>query len=232
MKQKKNNLDLLLLAILLTTVFLGTTLIIVIPTKKITCYQTVTEKKGFTEQKGEWIDKQYLYEDCESKRLLYGINWISEPYDCIKQICANHEQYCVEKNFWGNCVRWKERCIKYECTLYKRTCNYEIENKDDVRGTFVIEGWKGTNTQKKELVKTIKIWVSARSKVRIQWKFTYTDPYESYCHYKPKDIPFKKECKTKVGTKREWEVKDIIVYKNVPVEKPYTKIVNWLFGSC
>lgn len=235
-KPKSSSLPLLLALFLIGTLVIIFFCILVIPTKTISCQstETVMEDVPYTEKEGRYVDKPYTYNDCYDKQLIFDTEWQGGTRECINNLCINHEQYCVKKNFWGNCVEFRERCIRYQCQLYKRYCKLKVENKDDVGGFFTIIGQQGTSSNRGKNIQEIKNWIKARDDVMFTWSFTYTDFDESHCWSQTKQIPTKKVCTQRIGYKPEYVEEDVIKWKKEPktVITPYNKKVNWLIGRC
>jgi len=199
--------------------------LIFLPTKKITCYETKTETYTDTERYKD--TEQYLDTEYSTKYLKYRIILDDSNSWCVEERCNREEQYCVEKNFWGNCIRYKTRCISKSCIKKKVTCDWKIKNNDDQNGRWSIEMIIDAD---RNYDKTENVWVGAGDSSYFVHN-AVIDYGESFtCKYKVIKKPSKSISEKVIKEKVVWKTRPIT--KTREVKKPYAKTVNWLFGDC
>lgn len=74
----------------------------------------------------------YSDEDCDNLDLKYTYERYTDNEICLNKICDEHESYCVEKNFWGNCVEFKEKNFMNLNILKQRLVQLEVEEREKV----------------------------------------------------------------------------------------------------
>jgi len=131
--------------------------------------------------------------DCSST----DINWVMYDIDygvasrtCIQEECSQQERYCKEKNFWGNCVKYGERCVQYSCIKYKISCKVVIENKEREGYTFSVNMRKyDYDDRDYTLISRKNTWISALSSKTLYWDFTYLSTDSVTCSANLETIP-------------------------------------------
>ena len=241
-------------------------LVLTLPTKTLSCSRMISNSENiqvpydYIETYYEdvpYTDKEYYYEDvpytdkdCNNINIKYVSDWGQISEECINEICDEHEQYCVKKNFWGNCIEYAERCVNTACTKYRKTCRLEIENIDDTGGTWNIEGysWNRDLDKKENFIKLISTYIRPTKVGITEWSFIYNAGESMSCWYKIKTIPTKRICENVIKTNSVRKPKDVIKTRSVKKtrqvtkyrieqeeqdkQENYKKEVNWLFGSC
>lgn len=173
----------------------------------------------------------YTATECKEVNMLYDAQ-ASEKSDCIQQECDRHEQYCVDTNFWGNCVQYAERCVQYKCVKYRKTCTLTVENKERESYTFKLNLAKyNYDTKEKGIVKTDSLYVRGLSKNSISWDFTYLSTDSMGCSYQFTETPTMTQCrdviKQKEVTKERTVVGEEQVEKQKEVLKYHTLFEKW-----
>ncbi|MBI2044876.1 hypothetical protein HYT23_02365 [Candidatus Pacearchaeota archaeon] len=180
-------------------------------TSKLECkqqsYETTeqyTESLPFTEKQCKEIPLKYLEE------------WQNNPRQCINEICDQHEQYCVDKNWLGNCIQFAERCTHYACTKYEQKCDLKIENIDDEPGVWKVEGyiWDDDFNRLGELVKEVQVYVQPTKSNIATWSFVYNAGESKGCSKRIIGVPQKRICE------------NVIVYKNIEKTRAVTKMAD------
>jgi len=206
-KPKRKNLHLLWLLIIPVLLIL-----ISLPTKSITCYEmeTVIEQEPYTDTEYYYEEVPYSTTECDTENLGYNINWASYSY-------------CVDSNFWGTCQK------------YKKMCSLEIKNLDNKeRGYFSFIGYGKDENGVIMPEKEVGIWVQPQTTETGTWSYYYLPEEYVSCYYKDFKAGTKRVCKDVIATKSIEKSRLITKYRDVEkvVNKPFTKQVNWLFGSC
>ncbi len=180
-------------------------------TTKLECKQQTYEK---TEVYTESLP--FTEEECEEIPLKYLEEWQNNPRQCINEICDQHEQYCVDKNWLGNCIQFAERCTHSACTKYEQKCDLKIENIDDEPGVWKIEGyiWDDDFNRLGELVKEVQIYVQPTKSNIATWSFVYNAGESKSCSKRIIVVPQKRVCE------------NVIAYKDVEKTRAVTKIAD------
>lgn len=196
---KKGSIFILILAIIVIVVFL--LLFINIP------YEDIEREP-------------YEREECNDIELKSMDEWGNTPSVCLNEICDKTESYCVDKNFWGNCVEFRDRCIHNACTKYKRTCNFNVLNIDDRGGTWRLEGHALNKvTSESKFIESVSTYVKSMDSSTISWSFTYDAGEIMHCQYKN----LKPATKTICG--------NVVDYRDVNVTK-YCKLWKKIINKC
>lgn len=212
-KEKKSYLAAYILVIIFVLV-----LVIALPSKQITCQrmttQTVTESEPYTEV------------ECNNIQLKFVDEWGDNDITCVNEICDRNEQYCVEKNFWGNCIRYADRCTHYACTKYRMDCELEITNIDNEYGTWRLDGysWNRELNRQEDFIKSVGVGINPTKSSTARWSFTYSAGDQRSCWYNWNTLPTKQVCDNVIRYRD--------VQKTVQVQEDYKKKVHWLFGQC
>lgn len=241
-------------------------LVIALPTKSMSCNKTGLKIETVREpyqdievyyENVPYTITEYYYEDvpytdreCSKTNLKYVSDWGAISNTCINEICDRHEQYCIRKNFWGNCIEYAERCVHTACTKYRKDCALTIENIDDEGGTWSIEGysWNRDLNRKENFIKLINVYIRPTKIGVAKWSFVYNAGESMSCWYSTKTIPTKTECENVIKTHSERKSREVIKTRSVrktrtitkyrdaeqtkDIQESYNKNVNWLFGSC
>ena len=173
------------------------------------------------QEKVPYTDTEYYYEtvsvprqECDEVNMLYKIEYYGTRQECANTICAQKETYCVDTNFWGNCVEYRDRCIREECSKYTHYCGLKIENKEREQAYFRIEEYDynndNTNTNR---INTESVYVSALDTRYIYWSFSHPADEAHNCWYKIIDSPKMDECKTVMDTKQEQRSRTVTKYR-------------------
>ena len=208
-------------AILIILGFIGIVIVIIVvasngfPTPKVIepICKDVQVPYEVSEEYNETVP--YSAEQCENAQLKYLIEWGSINTVCLNEICDAHEQYCVEKNFWGNCVKYAERCTHNACTKYQTSCNVKIDNIDDEAGTWSIEGysWNQDINQRGDFVGTINTYVNPTKSGIASWNIVYNAGESRACWYSISNIPTKSICENVIKNKDVPKTRTVVKYK-------------------
>jgi len=181
----------------------------------------------------EYESVPYEERVCNNLNLKYAIEWGDTTTRCLSEICDEHRQYCIEKNFWGNCIEYGETCVHSVCTLYKRYCEVKIKNVDDEAGTWGINVYSNIEGSKK-FITTKNQYIQPTKEKTFYWEFKYNPQEDVYCDYDINKIPQKRICEDKIKYKEVGKAKNIIKYCNLwkkiigrckDEEKPFIPVV-------
>jgi len=145
-----------------------------------------TESEPFTE------------EDCDNVRLGYNINWASAPYDCLNYECAQTKQVCIDKNWLGNCIEYKDECVREECTKKRINCAVKIANADTKGGVWSLNGYVIDENDNEIFVESKETYIQPADSRTLSWSYTASANDYYRCTYKNLQIPTKEECNTKI----------------------------------
>ncbi len=190
----------------------------------ICSFLLISIKVSFTSQVVYNEREPYIDEHCKNIKLKSIIEWGVSDSVCVNQICDKTESYCVEKNFWGNCIEFRDRCIHYACTKYRMDCNINIDNIDDEGGTWNFKCYSiNYETGIKNYIDDISVYVKPTRTAIGSWSFKYDAGESVGCKYELLDYPTKEVCE------------NVIVYKNVEKTGEETRYCNlWkkIVGKC
>jgi len=159
----------------------------------------------------------FIQEECENVELKSVIEWGSRESLCLNKICDRTEQYCIEKNFWGNCIEFRDRCIHEVCMKYRKKCSLIIENIDDTAGTWNFQGYsKNRVTNEEKLIDSISVYVKPTKSGEVLWNFDYDAGESIDCLYKQSvNLPTKTICEEKTKYRNKGTVEETIRYCNL-----------------
>ena len=130
----------------------------------------------------ETYQEPYDCSTAHNKNVLYELDYEVARTECMQEECSEHEQYCTETNFWGNCIEFGERCVNEKCIKYKRYCQVTIENKEREGYSFSVQ-LKKYNYDNKEYTTINKqdVYISALRSRTLYWDFIYIPPESVTC---------------------------------------------------
>lgn len=215
-----------------------------VPTKETQAYYDyestpVTRTETYTDT------EPYSEKVCDDVNLKYNVKWESESV-CLRYDCLNPYQECVQKNLWGNCVQFAQRCSNQVCAQTQLHCRLRITNLDNTEGTFKVRGAAyDYASQENEFVKEVSVYIQGGDYGVATWTYNFDYPDSYSCNYIQFDTGTKKDCNTviknrqvsktrtvqAVEQKRVQKYKDVIVNKQVDkqrVETRYRTIYGWL----
>jgi len=165
--------------------------------------ETYTESMPFTD------------EECENTPLKYLVEWENGQTTCINEICDQHESVCVDKNFWGNCVQFEERCTHNACTKYSRECVVNVNNIDNEGGSWAIDGysWNNELNQKGDFIGKFDAWVNPTRSNTVRWSFTYNAGESRSCWYQVAEVPTKTVCDNVINYRDVEKTRTVVKYK-------------------
>ena len=159
---------------------------------------TATEVYAKPYQDTETYSVREPYTQCDNTNMLYGVEWANNGYDCLRYECANYETYCSEKNFWGNCIEYNQRCSYDKCVKYRKNCGIKIKNKERETASFKIKLYKRDNDDnERTYIEKQNIGISGFSERKVTWNFVYYPRDSMTCSYTISDKPTKRVCETK-----------------------------------
>lgn len=138
----------------------------------------------------------YTDQECHMQEIKYTESWGDIEHRCLQEECAEHYQVCVEKNFWGNCIQFEDRCSGNQCVKVSLTCALDIRNIDDEGGTFELKGYVVGDNGEEQLVDTVQVYVRAMSTGTATWSYTYYPPQLFNCRARDIDAPSKQVCES------------------------------------
>lgn len=208
---KKNKKKAIWAVIILIVIIVSSILLIIIQVP-YTANVIYTEKEPYTDK------------DCQDINLKSVVEFGNTNNVCLNEICDSHESRCAEKNFWGNCIRYYDVCTHYACTKYKYQCNLNIENIDDVAGTWSVSAYSlNRDNGQSTFVDTVSVFIQPQRTGIATWEFVADAGENVICQYQGIRDPTKTDCE------------NIISYKNVEKTKIETRYCNaWkkLAGKC
>lgn len=181
------------------------------PTCKQVSYETQEEYL-----KTEYYTETVPYTDTECKEVSINHNddWLPTGTECLQQKCAEYKDVCVEKNFWGNCVEWKQECIREECAKTQYTCNYQIRNIDDTSGYWEAKGYILDENNNEVFVKTVGVTVRPMDTGVISYPYVDSLQTFSRCQIKwSKSTPTKQVCKDVIKTEEVEKTRQVTAYR-------------------
>jgi len=156
----------------------------------------------------------YTDQECNAIYMIWKPEYVGVYQNCIQEECASYEQVCVEKNFWGNCIRYEPRCAGNKCVKYRQYCGLKIENKEREGATFNLELYKwNQDTQTSTLVTTQNLWVPPLDSATATWNFVYLPTEAVSCWYKVTNNPTRQECKEVIRYKEVTKTRTVTRYK-------------------
>ena len=161
-----------------------------------------------------YSDKEpYTDQECNPLDWVYKIDLTTNTAKCIQQECTAYAQVCSEKNFWGNCVEWKNGdCENYKCVKYQKDCGITVTNQEKEQLYLNMNLQKyDFDTKERTTVTNRDIYVSPLDKNEVRWEYTYLPTDSVGCVYEPKNYPTRQECR------------DVIKYKDVQKTKIVTR---------
>lgn len=211
----------ILAVVFFTTLFLvlGTT--VKVPYTAMVIYQ---EQEPYEEIVTEIEKETYTTEECKDIDAIYKIGYVTQTDNCLQNDCATYEDYCVEKNFWGNCIRFAQRCLTTKCIKYNKNCKITIENKEKQWLNFNLELYKenfdsGTLT----LIKGDNIGVQALDSSIASWGFVFFTTDNVGCRYKLKNTPKIQDCNQVIKSKEVPKEKTVIKTRSTERKKSETR---------
>ena len=195
-----------------------------------------TEQEPYLDTEIYYETEPYTTQECDGVKLKYVSEWDSDSQTCVNQICDRTESYCVDTNFWGNCIEYRDRCINYACTKYKKVCTVKIENIDDTYGTWTISGYKyDYNTKTEIFVKDLKVSVKAKRTSTASYDYLFDAGENIGCYYLVKEIPEKTECRDVIKQRDVKKSRQITKYRDVEKQRDLTKYcsaMKKIFEGC
>jgi len=172
-----------------------------------------------------YFDKEpYSTKDCQNVELKGVIDFGQTNTICENEICDRTESYCVEKNFWGNCIEFRDRCIHNACTKYRKYCNLNIENIGDEGGTWSFNAYSNNyDTNEKKFIDTINVFIKPRRTGIGSWNFVYDAGENVRCRYESVKAPTERVCENVI------EYRDIEKTKS---EIRYCALWKKVVGKC
>ena len=164
--------------------------------------ETYTDNEPYTDKECENINLKAIYE------------WGQINSVCENEICDQTQSVCAEENFWGNCIKFEEKCIHKACTKYRMHCNLNIENIDDESGNWKIQGMSSNrNTDATANIKSVDVFVQARRSAIASWDFLYDAGENMGCSYNLIEVPTKQVCDNVIKNKDVTKTRKVIKYK-------------------
>ena len=82
----------------------------------------------------------YSDKDCTQQTLKSVSTSFSSNINCIERnICTHYSQYCIDKNWLGNCIEYSQSCDNWGCSKSETSCTLTLKNIDDTAGSWTIE---------------------------------------------------------------------------------------------
>lgn len=187
----------------------------------------------------------YTDKECNNEKLKYVINWGTGKNTCLQEECTQYEQkcseyglecssytqVCVDKNFWGNCVKFEEQCsnykqvcekkvtncIKNKCVKYKRTCELIIKNIDDTSGTWMADTYWVDENKEEHKVGKKSLFVQPTEAKSLLWDYIYSVGSTTNCKYKSVIVPTKLVCKNVIKYRDVTKYRTVTKYKQEEV---------------
>lgn len=181
---------------------------------------TYTEKVPINKVEKYEDTEPYSTTECNEVNMLYDAEYVGIRDDCIQQECDQNEQYCVDKNFWGNCIQYSERCIHYKCVKYRKTCGLKIENKEREGHSFslLLQKYNHDNNEK-TLVRRDSLYVAGLNDNTVYWDFTYLSTESVGCVYELSETPRMTQCKDVIRSKTVTKERTVVGYEEVQKQK-------------
>ncbi len=189
-------------------------------TGMVTYTDTVPINKVETYQDTE----AYTDKECNQVSIKKNIDWGATKRPCLQQECAEHYQVCVDKNFWGNCVRYEDRCRSYRCVKTRLDCSLNIKNIDDEGGTFKFEGYViNTDNGDESYIKDVSVYVRAQDTGTGYWSYVYIYPSSYNCRYKDFENAKKTVCENVIKYRTVTKERTVVGEEEVQKQREEVK---------
>ena len=175
-----------------------------------------TIKVPYSAITGEVVKEPYVDTECYFKDAIYKIEWAGNEASCIQEECATYSSYCAEKNFWGNCIRYEQRCASNKCVKYGADCKIKIINQEKEPMTFNLDLSKfNRDTRISQPIKTETFGVSALGDRIVSWSYTRLSTESASCQYQLTNNPQIQVCNQQTKYKDVEKEKIITKYETV-----------------
>ncbi len=183
-----------------------------------------TVKEPYEAKEAHPIKEPYITTECDTINVIYKIDYGTSSSTCKQQECASYSSYCVEKNFWGNCIEYTQSCSSYKCVKYQKSCYITIKNKEREGAYFNLKLYKWDYDDKEgKLIKTDNVWVNSLDERNVYWDFTYLPTESVGCWYELTNTPQRTECEEVTRYKDKIEYRTVTKYRDDYKEKTETR---------
>ncbi|OPY88337.1 MAG: hypothetical protein A4E71_00548 [Smithella sp. PtaU1.Bin162] len=200
--------------------------VVAMATIQIPYIEKVTYTENVPVNKVEKYSDTEPYTDnvCNSVDIKYTTKWGQSESSCLQQKCAQNTQDCVETNWLGNCVRYQDRCIRYECEQYRIYCKLDVKNIDDTAGAFSLKGYVIDANNQKIYVQDVSIYVQAQDTVTAIWTYVYNSPaIINNCIYDSLKVSQRTKCENVIKTRTVSKERTVVGSEKVERQKEEVK---------
>jgi len=221
-ENKKTSIWPVLIAVFVLVLVLGIIASFIIPSSYVVT-QEYPVKEPRQERQVYYGDEPFTNTKCNMVNMLFSADVNQYDSRCIQDECSNTETYCYSKNWLGNCVEYRQRCIGTSCVKYSISCKLKIVNKERVSGKFVIGygKWDYDDNEFKKIGSDY-IWVNALDEGYKYWSFNKLTTESLGC-YATWDTPQRQECKDFIDYRKVKKEKDVTVYYDSTKTRQVTK---------
>ena len=185
---------------------------------------TVSEKVPINKIEKYPDTELYPDKDCNQVYIKFNTDWGNIENPCLQQECAEHYQVCIEKNFWGNCIKYEDRCSSYKCVKNRVDCRLNIKNIDDEGGSFRFKGYVvNLDNNEQTFVQDVTVYVRAQDIGVAYWSYIYNYPSRYSCTWQDMITPTKTVCENVVKQRTVTKERTVVGEEERQVQKEVVK---------
>lgn len=218
----KRQLGLIIIAIIILSIIVFLVYFFCVPVE-YSATEEYLEKEPYTYKETYTEQVPYTRQDCHNEEILIKVEYHNNRATCIQTDCATKTSYCIEKNIWGNCVKYGESCTTTKCIKYRYDCGVKITNKDQKAALVELSlGKYDYDEEEYKEIKTENIWVRGLDEGYAYWDFNYIPTETVGCH-STFNHPTKSVCENVIDYKADVKTRDKTGYKDVVKTRAVTK---------
>ena len=174
----------------------------------------------------------FVDEDCKKRAPVFDLS-LSTFDDCLEDTCVQTTSVCIDKNIWGNCVKFEEKCEKAICTKMLKSCDLTFKNEEQKEMITLSVTYGDLIDEKVSITQENRtLYIGALDEYTVSWDFEYFSGDRAYCHHgysfklieectkftnykeerRAREVPSTKEI---TKWKKEPAVRDVTVYDKI-----------------